>query len=379
MDKKIFELVDKYKYIVFTVIIFLLGLYVRYINLHFLSPDFSKQFEVWFYKLGKYSNGLLSMKERIGDYNVIHQFLMLLLTYLPFEPVVSYKGVSILFDILMAYESGRLIYSLTKSKFKAYVIAAVVYMYPIAILNSGVWGQCDSMYTFFIIFSIRKMMEKKYTLSFVFFGLAIAFKLQAIFYLPFLVYAYFSKREFSIIHFLYAFLVFYATALPSLLVGGSLLGPLETYVYQVGLYENMGLNIINFWTLSNGSYVVLNFIAMFITMLILGIGLLYLDNNPKAFNSKQLEIAIWCIWTCVLFLPSMHERYPYAAEVLMLILVFKDLRFIPALFIQTLCSLQTYNFYLFGVEIQYSYMMAVLLMITYIMFTYYTFIKKEEV
>lgn len=380
MDKKIFSIVDKYKYIVFTVIIFLVGLYVRYINIPFESPDFSKQFSVWFYKMGKYGDGFYSLKERIGDYNVIFQFLVCLMTYLPFEPIFSYKTMSIIFDILLTIQVGKLMYCLTKDKYKAYLIACLIYMSPIVIMNSGVWGQCDSMFTFFLVLTIRMMIEKKYVKAFIYYGLAFSLKLQAIFMLPYMVMIYLVKREFGIINFLYAFLTFYATALPSILVGGSLLGPIETYIRQIGLYENMGINIINFWTLCFGNYEVLNFVAFFMTMTLLGGALLYLlEGRMKINEVSNVEIAVWCIWTCVLFLPSMHERYTYPAGILLLLLTLKDRRIAPAMLAQYICSLQTYNYYLFGNPIQVPYIMAILLMASWLYYTYSIFVDNKEV
>ena len=39
-------------------------------------------------------------------------------------------------------------------------------------------------------------------------------------------------------------------------------------------------------------------------------------SRPENFVS----IASWFIWTCVLFLPAMHERYAYPLEILLVIL-----------------------------------------------------------
>jgi len=247
--------IEKYKYSFFIGVIFLMGLYIRYINLEFETPDYLNKLSVWYSQLGKNAGGFSSLKTQVGDYNSLYQFLICIMTYIPLKPIYSYKLLSILFDLLMAVESAKIVHILTNNttnKDKALLTFATIFICPIVVMNSALWAQCDSIFTFFILLSVRKIIEKKYTAAFISFGISLGFKLQAIFLLPFLVMIYFAERKFSIINFLFAFVSFYSTAIPSFVFGRNLFSPIREYLFQVNEYESMGMNIINCWALVGG-------------------------------------------------------------------------------------------------------------------------------
>jgi len=55
------------------------------------------------------------------------------------------------------------------------------------VMNSGVWGQCDSIYATFCAASLVSLVRGRPWAASAWFGVAFAFKLQAIFLLPVLV------------------------------------------------------------------------------------------------------------------------------------------------------------------------------------------------
>lgn len=70
---------------------------------------------------------------------------------------------------------------------------------PITILNSSAWAQCDSIYVFWAIASLYALCNKKYAIALILLGMSFAFKLQAVFILPFFLYVYFAEKKFSIV------------------------------------------------------------------------------------------------------------------------------------------------------------------------------------
>ena len=92
-----------------------------------------------------------------------------------------------LFDIATAY----LIFRLLRQRFSFKVSLAVMALYafnPATIFHLAVWGQMDSIYTFFMVASLYSGLRSKYELSGGLFALAMLTKPQSIVLLPVLAY-----------------------------------------------------------------------------------------------------------------------------------------------------------------------------------------------
>ena len=227
--------------------------------------------------------------------------------------------------------------------------------------------------------SLRKVIEKKYNLAFIFFGIAFSFKLQAIFFLPFLVIIYFSERKFSFKLFLLAFLTFYLCNIHGFIFGRSLLEPLTNYINQSGMFERLSLNIFNLWYIFDGGYLEFFFIAIAVALLALGGALLYLfREKPVDLSNYYLELSAWCMWTCTMFLPAMHDRYTILAETILLIICLYRQKFLFVTLVQFLCSFQTYLFFLYKKEIVFDNL-GIMVLLAYLFFSIKIFsdIKKS--
>ncbi len=346
-EEKLIGQLAKKKYLVFLGLLFVIGLYIRFVNKYFESEDYLIFLSKWYLEI-KNGGGLSALSHQVGNYPVSYQALIAIFTYLPISPLYAYKGLSVIFDFLLCIETARLVWLLSKDRFKAYLAAAIVWMSPLVIMNSATWGQCDSIFTFFLVLTVRKLYEKKYIEMFIYYGIAFAFKMQAIFLLPFLFYVYFAEREFPIVYFLISFASMYATNIPAFFFGRSILEPFRVYSYLADFSSTLCMNAPNLWAVCGGDYDSLYYIALGITLLILGSALLYLFDEKKTdLKDVYLELAIWTLWACVLFLPAMHERYFYPAEILLIVIILVRKRFLAETIILYLASLQGYCWYLF--------------------------------
>lgn len=354
IEKKTLNWIEQHLNILYLIVMTLLAFSIRLVGFSFLSGDMSRFLIPWFDKIRE--SGLSS---RVGDYNLLYQTLIYAMTFIPLPIVWQYKLLSVFFDFALAVVCGKFCCELRGKRKNdscfLFVYTAVLF-FPTVFLNSGFWGQCDSIYVYFVILSMYLLYVERTTISFVMLGIAFAFKLQSIFIVPFYLYYYFSKKSFSLFSFLIVPGVLLLSGFFCYVQGQSILTPIQIYFHQTKEYsESLYMNIHSFFTVfqQNDQILVqcLVLLGVFLTVSIFGGGLYVVIrkrmdlSKPKTF----ITIAAWCAWVCILFLPKMHERYTYLLDILLLLLITLDRKYIFFAFISESLSLITYANYLGGV------------------------------
>lgn len=379
IEKKFITYINKHLHILFFVIISLLGFFIRYLGFDFISGDMNSFLIPWFYTSSTYG-GIQSLGTAIGNYGILYQTFISLMTYIPIDCVYLYKMLSIIFDYLLAYYCSIFICELTGAKkwqTSFNLIYATVLLLPTVVFNSAFWGQCDSIYTTFILLTLLYAYRKKYFKSFIFLGIAFAFKLQAIFIIPFMICLYFYQQRFSICLFGVSLISFWLSGTVGYLFGRNLLDPFMIYFSQANTYEKMYLNISSFWLIVGDDWQFLNRFAIFFTLLLCGIALYIILLKKKRIDTSEqfINTATWFVWTCILFLPAMHERYTYPLDILLILLVFIDRKYLKYAVLSILLSLITYGAYLFG-NIGTNAYFAIANLIGWLHYTY-TILKND--
>lgn len=320
----ILQMAESKKDLLFFVAITLLGAAIRLSARHIMSNDMSVFLLSWHEEI-KSLGGFAALKAPVGNYGIPYQYLIAVMTYIPLKPAYCYKVLSCMFDFLLALAGARLAYALRQEKSFTppfLVVYGIILIGPTVVLNSSAWGQCDSIYVFFLVMACHDLWLEKHKRSFVWAGIAFAFKLQAIFILPFLIFCYVKRKNFSIISGLgISALAFYVMQLPGLMMGRHFLDPILIYGQQADQYHNMWMNYPSVWVMVGNDYNNLQPAAILLTMSILGIGLYLFMDSAASLSDPGVFIGllVWSAWTCVLFLPSMHERYGYFVDVLAVI------------------------------------------------------------
>lgn len=83
--------------------------------------------------------------------------------------------------------TGLLIYSIVKKRFSKNwgILGFSMYVFnPAIFFNSSIWGQYDSISTFFLLLALRSIIKKNTLLMASFFAIALSFKPQAVFFAP---------------------------------------------------------------------------------------------------------------------------------------------------------------------------------------------------
>lgn len=352
IERKIVEFVERNVNILFMLAITGLAIAVRYAGRDFVSGDMTWFLLGWFQKIAD-NGGIHSLKNQVGDYNILYQTIVALFTYIGDKSIYYYKILSIFFDFCMAISAAIFACELSKKEKNDkvfFITFAVVIMLPTVILNSAYWGQCDSIYTTFIILTLLYLYKGKYHSAFVFLGIAFAFKMQTIFIFPFIICFYIYKKQFSIFELLITVFTFWISGICAFVQGRSLLDPFRIYTNQTGTYQDMHVNFPSFWMFVGNDYEWLKTAAIVMAASICGMGL-YIIMKRKLDCSRPENfvcIASWFIWTCVLFLPAMHERYAYPLEILLVILTCINKDYLKYSSVVILFSLFTYGNYLFS-------------------------------
>ena len=377
-EKKLLNFIEKNLFWVVAIAIFVFGVLIRIPPMEYVSGDFYHYLSPWFDEIKE--SGL---SHQVGNYNLVYQFLIYLMTKLPFKAIYSYKILSCLFDYLLAIIAGRAVYRLLdkdRRRWGSLVVTGVVLLSPVVILNSAVWAQCDSIFVFFAVFALFALMKEKYVLSMIMLGISFAFKLQAVFLFPVFLFVYFVRKRFTVLSFVWVPLSVIACGIPTMFYGRNPLETITIYTEQTEVYPYMSLNSPSFWQLvlkpmDVSQYESMKTTAIFLTIVILFAVMVYWIKNRFSTDGVNLiAMAFLLTYICVLFLPAMHERYSYIYEILAICLAIIYPKTIPLCCGLHIVTLLSYASFLFGV-VPISF--PILALINIVIFAIYFYILNK--
>lgn len=383
LENKFIDAINKHRHVLLLVLLFALGAAIRWAGRYFVSEDMTYCLMPWFEKI-KAAGGLPALSSQVGDYGILYQTLISIMTYLPIQSVVQYKLLSSLFDIPLALVAAAIYRDVRLSdmaatpetrsrvRMQSWLVAAVVWLLPTVMLNSSYWGQCDSMYATCCLATLYLMRRNSFVGAFVMLGLAFACKLQTVFILPIIIVYYLVKKRFSLMWILLSVAVMWLSGIVAFAYGRNLLAPILIYTGQVGHYQEMYMSFPSLWMLVGNDYWSMRWFAILLTVAVLAVGLWYCLNhkNNVLSNERFYAVAAWFMWTMLLLLPSMHDRYAYLLDLLLVLLACWDRRFVKYAVITVLTSLYYYGIYLFGDRGNGHVLAAIIYLVTYLHFTW---------
>lgn len=330
VDLYIKKYIQESKYELFIIIISVLAILIRCMFFNVVSGDYKYFLEGWFNTL-KANGGIFAIKDHIGNYTAPYMFILAILTYIPIKSLYTIKIVSIIFDFIGAFVASRIVYKLCKNEKYRRLLSlctyATILFSPTVILNSAAWGQCDIIYTTFVLISLLFLFNKKYTKAFIFLGIAFSFKLQTVFILPLYIILYLKDEDMSIFNFFMIPLAVFLINIPGLILGRPVKTLVTQYMTQVGQYKDLTMNLTNIYTFVPNYYKLFSTAGIIFTIFIFAMLTMFVITYKFKMNNKIiLQIAILSILICNYFLPSMHERYIYMAGILGIIYFFIDRR-----------------------------------------------------
>ncbi len=197
-----------------------------------VSGDYRSFLSNWYAHLAS-SGGFAGLADEFSNYNTPYLALLAVLTYLPVDPLVGIKAISVLFDLVLAFFAYRIVRVVRpESAWLPTILTGVVLFLPTMVMNSSAWAQCDSIYGSMILASLYFLITRRPWAAAIFFGVAFAFKLQAIFFLPVLVLVLILNGM-KLRTLLAAPAAFFAMLVPALIAGRSLVSQLAVYPAQI--------------------------------------------------------------------------------------------------------------------------------------------------
>ena len=256
----------------------------------------------------------------IGDYNMPYLYLLLLISRLPIRELYGIKLFSMLADVASALAVAALVRHLTK-KDGAVLLALIAALFcPTTWLNSGYWGQCDSVYGALGLWALYAGLKNRSKTCWLLFSLSLSFKLQAVFLLPMAVVLLGTER--IRLRDLWVFPAgFVGASLPALLAGRSFSDTFSIYLSQTQAYPYLSLNAPSFWSLIDNGY----FDAMAGAPVLLAMSLCLMLLLAALWRGDRLDdrglLLLGLVFSLAIpwLLPKMHERYFYFAELLSLV------------------------------------------------------------
>ena len=325
------------------------SLLLRLSVLDFESGDYRQFLGDWydqFVERGRWG----ALADDFSSYPPLYLYCLSLSTFLPLPKLYAIKLISILADYVAAWFVFRLVRCRRPEGYLPWAATIATLFLPTVWFNSAVWGQCDAMFTAALLATVYYLIAERPLAGMLALGLACSLKPQAIFLVPFLG-GWFLRQGMPWRWVAIPPLVYALCGLPSILAGK----PILQVLFHWGRQENhplLTLGATNWYQwISNGYYGV--FFQAGIVLTIVGTAFLILAMQAPS----AMERPLWFVTTALIsvmmvpyFLPGMHERYFFAADLFALVYAFFVTRgWVVAVLVQ-FCSFFTYLPYLFEME-----------------------------
>jgi Gpi18-like mannosyltransferase len=328
--------------------IFLLSIALRLSLYHLESSDYFLFLQPW-YRFIRTHGGFAALKYPFSDYNPAYLYLLALVTYIPLlQPVVAIKLISTFFDLLLALFTYLILRLKYKRSYAPIIGAVVISFAPTIFINSAAWGQCDATYIACCLASLYFLLIKQPALACISLGVAISFKLQTIFFLPVLVTLLLTKKL-SIKYLIFIPVIYLALLAPAFFEGRDLWSLLTIYARVANdHYPYLTLNAPNLYQwLPTGRLADWKWTGILLaSMMTALISFLVLISGKQITREIILKLTLVFALVLPFFLPEMHERYFYLADVVSILYAFYFPRYFYVPVIEQVCSLLSYIPYL---------------------------------
>ena len=227
-------------------------------------------------------------------------------------PLTLIKAISAVFELGCAAMAAAIVHAAGGRRRSAALAFAAAWLAPTVLFNGALWGQADSIWTFFILVSIWFFVRGRNGVAS--FAAAFAVKAQGVFLGPFILGMMIRRR------FHWAWLaaipaVYIGLAAPVLIAGRPLGEVMSIYLSQIRLYPDLSRNAANLWTLAPTIAPNVGVPVGLALAATAGLALaVFVARSRRDDGQVVLLAASASLLLMPFLLPKMHDRYFYAFE-----------------------------------------------------------------
>ena len=305
----------------------LIGLALRYLTREHTNVD-TFQFLIPWYIFAR-DHGIGALAEPFTNYSPFYSYLLLIAARFDWlgEPLSLVKMISAMFELGCAIVVARIVWHTTKVPLRASLAFCAIWLAPTVIFNGALWGQADSIWTFFALLSVARFMrDRNGVLPF---AVAFSVKAQGVFLGPFVLGMVLRRK----IHLAWLGAipgVYAILAIPVVVAGRSLVSVLGVYLNQANTYHHLTMNAANVWVFAGGTPYTAGVAIGLVLAAAVGLALSIFIAQSKRTGPEFILLAA-CVSLLLMpyLLPKMHERYFYGFELACITLACINLRYLP--------------------------------------------------
>lgn len=362
----VIDFIKKYWFYIAIVIVIALAILARVPLYTKRTGDYNTFLSKWYQDM--VDNGIAQfLAKGDGDYTPTYMYILAIFAVFKIPAgesdayLYALKTVSVVFEFLTAgivFITSKSI--LGKNNVITFAGICVALFAPTIVFNGAFWGQCDSIFVFFVALSVMLLLIDKQLLASIAFGVAFSFKLQSIFFLPVLGILFLLKK-YKFRYFFVIPIVYIIIMIPAMICGRSFASCMGVYFNQTDEYPYLYMNAPNIYayvykTITTNISVKTHLIpaATWIGLSVIGITAVFTFvrfKDEEITLDRIIAIAYLFAVLAPYVLPKMHDRYFYLADVMaILYLISKPKKwYIPSLTLAA--SFTGYIVYLFNTYI----------------------------
>jgi len=316
----------------------------------FESGDFREFLAGWHAYIQGHG-GFYALGDDFSNYSPPYLYLLAgVAVLLPDLPALyAVKIIAVPFDFLAAWVVYR-IARLRHPDGPAPTLAALAVLFaPTVFLNAAMWGQTDALHTVFLLATLHLLLTDRPGAAMTAYGVALAVKLQALFLAPLLL-ALLLDGQLRWRNLVWIPVVYLVALAPAWVMGRPAVDLLWVYANQAGYYASLTKNAPNLYQwMPNSAYAIL-----YPAGLVLATAVALLISTGAWLAGRRIgrelivQIGTLSLVAMPYFLPKMHDRYFFAADVFSIVFAF----YFPRLYLVPILvsgvSLLSYGPFLFG-------------------------------